>query len=137
MSTLCGEAARPQACVPPECSAQQEQQLCTAWQARQSNKLHQVQGAGACKLHATHARPQSDQDLCMAADRLMDVIHCDRRLYLVFEYLDLDLKRFMDTHPLLCRDHRLIKVAFLSFLCMWLHVWGPLCCKRTTTVQCS
>lgn len=38
------------------------------------------------------------------------MIHCDKRLYLVFEYLDLDLKRFMDTNPHACRDHRLIKV---------------------------
>ncbi|KAK9788436.1 hypothetical protein WJX73_004917 [Symbiochloris irregularis] len=48
--------------------------------------------------------------------RLMDVIHCDRRLYLVFEYLDLDLKRFMDTHPHLCRDHRLIKLYMYQML---------------------
>lgn len=27
---------------------------------------------------------------------LLDVVHNDNRLYLVFEYLDLDLKRFMD-----------------------------------------
>ena len=49
--------------------------------------------------------------------RLMDVIHSDKRLYLVFEYLDLDLKRFMDMHPQACRDHRLIKVA-----CLLLHL---------------
>lgn len=28
--------------------------------------------------------------------RLMDIVHADARLYLVFEYLDLDLKRYMD-----------------------------------------
>lgn len=29
--------------------------------------------------------------------RLMDVVHNDAKLYLVFEFLDLDLKRFMDS----------------------------------------
>lgn len=29
--------------------------------------------------------------------RLMDIVHADAKLYLVFEYLDLDLKRYMDT----------------------------------------
>ena len=28
--------------------------------------------------------------------RLIDVVHQDAKLYLVFEYLDLDLKRHMD-----------------------------------------
>ena len=31
--------------------------------------------------------------------KLMDVVHCDKRLYLVFEYLDGDLKRYMDLNP--------------------------------------
>ena len=30
--------------------------------------------------------------------RLMDVLHCDRKLFLVFEYLDYDLKKYMDRH---------------------------------------
>jgi serine/threonine protein kinase len=29
--------------------------------------------------------------------RLLDVIHNDSKLYLVFEFLDLDLKKYMDT----------------------------------------
>lgn len=29
--------------------------------------------------------------------RLMDVVHNDSKLYLVFEFLDLDLKRYMDS----------------------------------------
>lgn len=28
--------------------------------------------------------------------RLLDIVHTDTKLYLVFEYLDLDLKRYMD-----------------------------------------
>jgi len=27
---------------------------------------------------------------------LLEVLHCDRKLFLVFEYLDYDLKKFMD-----------------------------------------
>jgi cyclin-dependent kinase 2 len=29
---------------------------------------------------------------------LLDVLYCDRKLFLVFEYLDYDLKKFMDKH---------------------------------------
>jgi len=29
--------------------------------------------------------------------RLIDIIHSDAKLYLVFEFLDLDLKRYMDS----------------------------------------
>lgn len=30
-------------------------------------------------------------------DRLLDIVHSDAKLYLVFEFLDLDLKRYMDS----------------------------------------
>ena len=30
-------------------------------------------------------------------DRLLDIVHSDAKLYLVFEFLDLDLKKYMDT----------------------------------------
>ena len=39
----------------------------------------------------------------------MEVLHCDRKLYLVFEYLDFDLKKFMDRTPNISPDH--VKVA--------------------------
>lgn len=42
--------------------------------------------------------------------RLQDVVHSERRLYLVFEYLDLDLKKHMDSCPELSKDPRLVKV---------------------------
>jgi len=29
--------------------------------------------------------------------RLLDIVHSDQKLYLVMEFLDLDLKRYMDT----------------------------------------
>lgn len=38
------------------------------------------------------------------------MIHAERRLYLVFEYLDLDLKKLMDGMPGFSNDSRLIKV---------------------------
>jgi len=30
---------------------------------------------------------------------LLDVVHSDKKLYLVFEFLDLDLKKYMDKLP--------------------------------------
>eukprot|EP00775_Hariotina_reticulata_P006675 gene6675-6899_t len=48
--------------------------------------------------------------------RLYDVIHADRRLYLVFEYLDLDLKKLMDALPGFSSDHKLIKLYLYQML---------------------
>ena len=42
--------------------------------------------------------------------RLENVVHADRSLYLVFEHLDLDLKKFMDSNTSFHQDHELIKV---------------------------
>lgn len=44
-------------------------------------------------------------------NRLQDVVHSEKRIYLVFEYLDLDLKKYMDSCPELAKDPRLIKVS--------------------------
>jgi hypothetical protein len=49
-------------------------------------------------------------------DRLQDVVHSEKRLYLVFEYLDLDLKKHMDSSPEFAKDLRQIKVSGLSAL---------------------
>ena len=46
-------------------------------------------------------------------DRLQDVVHSEKRLYLVFEYLDLDLKKYMDSSPEFAKDLRQIKVSGL------------------------
>lgn len=46
--------------------------------------------------------------------RLYDVIHTEKRLHLVFEYCDLDLKKHMDSNPGICRDERLVRVRPLS-----------------------
>lgn len=43
--------------------------------------------------------------------RLQDVVHSEKRLYLVFEYLDLDLKKHMDSSSDFSKDPRLVKVS--------------------------
>ncbi|RZS08268.1 hypothetical protein BHM03_00039207 [Ensete ventricosum] len=45
-----------------------------------------------------------------SGSRLHDVVHSEKRIYLVFEYLDLDLKKHMDSCPEFSKDPRLIKV---------------------------
>lgn len=47
---------------------------------------------------------------------LMDVIHQDKKLYLVFEFLDVDLKKHLDTHPHVSNDRRVIK-GYLYQMC--------------------
>ncbi|KAL0652017.1 hypothetical protein Bca4012_094708 [Brassica carinata] len=41
--------------------------------------------------------------------KLQDVVHSEKRLYLVFEYLDLDLKKHMDSSPDFSKDLHMIK----------------------------
>nr|XP_009382287.1 PREDICTED: cell division control protein 2 homolog [Musa acuminata subsp. malaccensis] len=48
--------------------------------------------------------------------RLQDVVHSEKRIYLVFEYLDLDLKKHMDSCPELAKDPRLIKTYLHQIL---------------------
>jgi cyclin-dependent kinase 2 len=48
-----------------------------------------------------------------ACCRLQDVVHNDKCIYLVFEYLDLDLKKHMDSSPDF-KNHRVVKVRFSS-----------------------
>jgi len=61
-------------------------------------------------------------------DRLQDVVHSEKRIYLVFEYLDLDLKKHMDSCPDLAKDPRLVKVR--SYLHLKLH--PSLTCMKIT-----
>ncbi|GAU24169.1 hypothetical protein TSUD_84040 [Trifolium subterraneum] len=49
--------------------------------------------------------------------RLRDVVHSEKRLYLVFEYLDLDLKKHMDSSPEFSKDARQIKMFLYQILC--------------------
>ncbi|KAH8510942.1 hypothetical protein POPTR_004G133500v4 [Populus trichocarpa] len=48
--------------------------------------------------------------------RLQDVVHSEKRLYLVFEYLDLDLKKHMDSSPEFANDPRLVKTFLYQIL---------------------
>ncbi|PRQ45329.1 putative cyclin-dependent kinase CMGC-CDK-Pl family [Rosa chinensis] len=48
--------------------------------------------------------------------RLQDVVHSEKRLYLVFEYLDLDLKKHMDSTPDFAKDPRQIKLFLYQIL---------------------
>ncbi|XP_020524007.1 cell division control protein 2 homolog A isoform X2 [Amborella trichopoda] len=48
--------------------------------------------------------------------RLQDVVHSEKRLYLVFEYLDLDLKKHMDSSPDFSKDLRVIKMFLYQIL---------------------
>ncbi|MFQ6619012.1 hypothetical protein Gotur_001397, partial [Gossypium turneri] len=53
---------------------------------------------------------------CTLGDRLQDVVHSEKRLYLVFEYLDLDLKKHMDSCPEFGKDPRMIKTFLYQIL---------------------
>lgn len=48
--------------------------------------------------------------------RLFDVIHGERRLYLVFEFLELDLKKYMDATPSFGTDQRIVKLYLWQML---------------------
>lgn len=48
--------------------------------------------------------------------RLYDVIHSDKRLYLVFEFVDMDLKKQMDATPNFCKNHKMIKLYLWQML---------------------
>jgi hypothetical protein len=47
----------------------------------------------ACFPHGNSPRHR----FCFFQNRLLDIVHADNKLYLVFEFLDVDLKRYMDT----------------------------------------
>ena len=51
-------------------------------------------------------------------------MHSDKKLYLVFEYLDLDLKKHMDSHPNFGTDHSLVKVSACARRSL---VWVAMC----------
>ncbi|CAN0890964.1 Cell division control protein 2 homolog [Linum grandiflorum] len=49
--------------------------------------------------------------------KLRDVVHSERRLYLVFEYMDLDLKKHMDSIPDFGKDQHMVKNFLYQILC--------------------
>jgi hypothetical protein len=57
-------------------------------------------------------RPAAPADAPRGAPpcRLRDVIHLERRLYLVFEFVEMDLKKHLDSSPQVAGDRRVIKV---------------------------
>ena len=61
--------------------------------------------------------------------RLLDVIYSEKKLYLVFEYLSQDLKKYMDTAPTGGLSSRLVKVV-LSFE-DYSHTVNIMCISKT------
>ncbi|KAE8786405.1 cyclin-dependent kinase A-2 [Hordeum vulgare] len=47
---------------------------------------------------------------CSTATSLQDVVHNEKCIYLVFEYLDLDLKKNMDSSPDF-KNHHILKIT--------------------------
>ncbi len=68
----------------------------------------------SCALHmaaATHSNQRRSQPKHPPVRSLEDVVHEDRKLYLVFEFLDVDLKKHMDSYPQLYQDPAVVKVS--------------------------
>ena len=63
-----------------------------------------------------HAAPTARASHRRRLPRLYDVVYTDRRLYLVVEYLDLDLRRHMDETKNFKDNIRLIKMYLLQLL---------------------
>lgn len=62
--------------------------------------------------------------------RLEEVMYDNKRLFLVFEYLELDLKKYMDTTPALSQNRHLIKVDKL------LPLYAQIC-NNTQRINCK
>jgi hypothetical protein len=63
--------------------------------------------------------------------RLLDIVHADQKLYLVFEFLDVDLKRYIETSRPLKMD--IVKVRYVHplFICS-LHILN---CDQTQFIS--
>ncbi|KAJ0964123.1 hypothetical protein J5N97_029245 [Dioscorea zingiberensis] len=48
--------------------------------------------------------------------RLLDVVHCEKHIYLVFEYMDLDLKKYINSCPDFVKDPRIVKKFLYQIL---------------------
>lgn len=53
--------------------------------------------------------------------RLLDVVHGDKKLFLVFEYLDRDLKKYMDSVPAGGISLSLVKVILTCIILRLFH----------------
>ncbi|GKC76009.1 cell division control protein 2 homolog A-like protein, partial [Tanacetum coccineum] len=49
--------------------------------------------------------------------RLLNGVHTEERLYLIFEYLDMDLKKHMELCPEFSKDHQLVRRFLYQMLC--------------------
>lgn len=67
-------------------------------------------GEGGGKLGLSRPRWEPWGDGCPLA-RLLDVVHSEKKLYLVFEFLSQDLKKYMDSAPASELPLHLVKVA--------------------------
>jgi len=47
---------------------------------------------------------------------LLDIVHCEKKLYLVFEFLALDLKKYLDTVSVTGLPMALVKVDILVLI---------------------
>ena len=62
-------------------------------------------------LHCCYA-----EKLCpFLSYRLHDVVHSEKRIWLVFKYLDLDLKKFMDSCPEFAKSPAVIMVRRVAW----------------------
>ena len=58
--------------------------------------------SGACQSHTLSPNPSVPSKTLLTATvstpstRLFDIVHADSKLYLVFEFLDVDLKRYIE-----------------------------------------
>jgi len=50
---------------------------------------------------------------------LLDIVHCEKKLYLVFEFLALDLKKYLDTVSVTGLPMALVKVWMNDTYDMW------------------
>ncbi|XP_048547018.1 cell division control protein 2 homolog [Triticum urartu] len=64
--------------------------------------------------------------------KLHDVVHSEKRIWLVFKYLDLDLKKFMDSCPEFAKSPALIKTRRRPYA-RHQGAW----CSQATNVGCS
>ena len=71
------------------------------------------------ELPARRSGPHHDSALCVTPPtpppyRLKDIIYSDKQLYLVFEWVDKDLKKYMDSVAPVGMPMPLVKVRALS-----------------------
>ena len=82
----------------------------------------------AFRYNTSFYQPQNNESFAFC--RLLDVVHSEKKLYLVFEYLDLDLKKHMETAPPSGLSPQLVKVLNKHFINRVLKRWGRVAAPR-------